>query len=194
MGIGKAGKAPFISQDALAATLAAQSGLYALRNQTALLLSHYLGLRSKELASLDVGDIYHIHTKKIVEVVRLLPRMCKGGAGREVFLVNDRAREMVRLFLEERDPQSADEPLFVSQKHRRFTPNTMQQLFAQMYAKAHVAGTSHSGRRTFATRLIEAGADLAAIQEMMGHKSAASTIKYAVSNPLRQRTFAGMLA
>jgi len=190
---GKSGKAPFITQEALAATLDAQVGAFALRNKAALILSHYLGLRTMELARLKVSDLWDIRTQTVVTTVRLLNTHTKGGVPRELFFVNERAREIVRTYLVDRAPKRAWEPLFASRKGGHFSPNTMQQLLAQVYAQAGIKASSHSGRRTFATRLIEAGADISSLQVMLGHKYAETTAKYIETNPLRQRAFAGLL-
>ncbi|MBR7559538.1 site-specific integrase, partial [Mycobacterium tuberculosis] len=69
--------------------------------------------------------------------------------------------------------------LFKSQKGSAFTPNTMQQLFHRLYDLARLPGaSSHSGRRTFATNLIERGVDIKAVSTLMGHSSIAMTAQY----------------
>jgi integrase/recombinase XerD len=55
-----------------------------------------------------------------------------------------------------------------------------------MYADAKLQGaSSHSGRRTFATTLIEKGMDIKAVSTLMGHSSIAMTAKYVENNPAR---------
>jgi integrase/recombinase XerD len=76
--------------------------------------------------------------------------------------------------------------LFRSQKGGQFSPNTLQQLFHRMYAKARLQGaSSHSGRRTFATTLIEKGVDIKAVSTLMGHASIGMTARYVEDNPVR---------
>lgn len=188
----KRGKAPYIPQDVFTRVLEAQQGLHQQRNQAILHLSHYLGLRAMELAALRVGDVLDPATGGIRETVRLLASMTKGNKFREVFLVNEAARDHLQKYLTTR-PSRSDAPLFLSQKGGAFSPNTMQKLLHNIYAKANVKATSHSGRRTFATNLNERGADIYAIMEMMGHASIVTTQEYLTNNPERLKRFASRL-
>jgi integrase/recombinase XerD len=64
----------------------------------------------------------------------------------------------------------------------------MQMLFKRMYIWAGLdQASSHSGRRTFATSLIEQGADIKAVSTLMGHASVAMTARYVEENPVRLR-------
>jgi integrase/recombinase XerD len=64
----------------------------------------------------------------------------------------------------------------------------MQMLFKRMYRWAGLDhASSHSGRRTFATSLIERGVDIKAVSSLMGHSSVAMTARYVQDNPIRLR-------
>jgi len=64
----------------------------------------------------------------------------------------------------------------------------MQMLFKRMYCWAGFDhASSHSGRRTFATSLIERGVDIKAVSSLMGHSSVAMTARYVDDNPIRLR-------
>lgn len=184
------GKAPYVPKDTLRRTLDAQRGTHALRNKTILLMSHCLGLRAKELALLLVGDVFDLHQGQVKEVVRLTKT--KGEKFREAFLVNEECRDHLRRYLTTR-PARATAPLFLSQKGGAFSPNTMQKLLHNIYTDAGVSASSHSGRRSFATRLIEGGADIYAVMEMMGHSSIMTTQQYFATSPERLKRFAGVL-
>lgn len=186
----RTGKAPYVPPTTLRRTLDAQAGIHQLRNRTILLLSHYLGLRAKELAGLVVGDVFDIHAGEVREVVRLF--VTKGNKFREAFLVNAETRDHVRRYLVTR-PARHDAPLFLSQKGGAFSANTMQKLVRNIYLEAGVAASSHSGRRSFATHLIEKGADIYAVMEMMGHSSITTTQGYFSTSPARLKRFAGAL-
>lgn len=68
----------------------------------------------------------------------------------------------------------------------RISANSLQQLFHRMYSDAKLQGaSSHSGRRTFATTLIEKGVDIKAVSTLMGHSSIAMTARYVENNPAR---------
>jgi integrase/recombinase XerD len=62
----------------------------------------------------------------------------------------------------------------------------LQQVFKRLYRQAGIDGaSSHSGRRTFATRLIEKGIDIKAVSRLMGHGTVAMTAEYVEDNPAR---------
>lgn len=177
----------------LDAALRAQKGIHAQRDQAILMLSHYMGLRAMELASLTVGDVFDLHTGTIKEVIRLLASMTKGQRFREVFLVNERARETLRIYLTTRSLRHADAPLFLSQRGGRFSANTLQRLLSICYHRAGVQGSSHSGRRSFATHLIQSGADIYAVQQLLGHSSIMTTQQYFATSPERLKKFSSLL-
>lgn len=55
------------------------------------------------------------------------------------------------------------------------------------YYDPHYYASSHSGRRTFATSLIERGVDIKAVSTLMGHSTVAMTARYVDDNPIRLR-------
>ncbi len=64
----------------------------------------------------------------------------------------------------------------------------MQMLFKRLYIRAGLPdASSHSGRRTFATALIEQGVDIKAVSSLMGHASVTMTAQYVQENPIRLR-------
>lgn len=189
----KHGVAPYVPKTTLEAVIAAQSGVNCVRDQAILYCSHYLGLRAKELASLRVGDIFDARTGQVRESIRMLASMTKGEKYREVFLVNEEARQAVQQYAKVRGTRCAEAPFFLSQKGGAFSPNTLQRLMASLYRKANVKASSHSGRRSFATRLVEAGANIYVIKELMGHSSIATTQRYFATSPERLKRAAAML-
>src|SRR4029077_998425 len=66
-----------------------------------------------------------------------------------------------------------------SQRNNRpFTNVTLSMLFKKIYETAGIRTSSHSGRRTFATRLNEKGVGIKTIQKLMGHRNIATTALY----------------
>ncbi|WP_151710781.1 tyrosine-type recombinase/integrase [Acinetobacter brisouii] len=180
----KSGKAPFVSEDDLELTLDTMKGINKNRNQAVLLFSHFLGLRAKELAALHVGDVYDVKRERIKENIRLLGSMTKGNKYREVFLVDERAKEYIMQYLiQERPINDPNAPLFLSQKGGAFSANSMQRMISNLYKQAGIKASSHSGRRSFATRLIRKGVDIYSIQQLMGHSSINTTQVYFASDP-----------
>lgn len=180
----KSGKAPYVSPADFAAALAAQRGVNAARNRVALLMTYVLGLRAKEAAALRVKDVWDYRKGEPKMVVRLLGSMTKGNKYREVFIADEVLRGELTGMLGSR-LRSPDGPLLQSQKGGAFTPDTMQKLLAACWKKARLHASSHSGRRSFATNLINNGADIYSVQQMMGHSSIATTQVYFSSDPNR---------
>ena len=180
----KSGKAPFVSEDDLELTLSSLNGLNKLRNQTILLFSHFLGLRAKEIAALKVSDVYDARRGIIKDTIRLLGAYTKGNKFREVFLIDDRAIHYVKKYIEKERPKNdATAPLFLSQKGGAFSANTMQRMIGNLYKQVGVKASSHSGRRSFATKLIRNNVDIYSIQQLMGHSSIQTTQVYFASDP-----------
>ena len=67
----------------------------------------------------------------------------------------------------------------------------MQRMIGNLYKKAGINGTSHSGRRSFSTRLIRHNVDIYSIQQLMGHASIVTTQEYFASDPnlLKDKVF-----
>ncbi|TWB18837.1 integrase/recombinase XerD [Nitrospirillum amazonense] len=160
------------------------------RNVALLYFSVALGLRAKELSQLLVRDVL-TPDGAIKDEVLLTRATTKGRKQRLVYLANKDVRKALTVYLDERRQAEAIvalplAPLFKSRKGGAFTPNTMQMLFKRMYRRAGLdQASSHSGRRTFATSLIEQGVDIKAVSSLMGHASVSMTARYVDDNPLR---------
>ena len=108
-----------------------------------------------------------------------------------MYLSNPKVIKALKEYLSQLNLTYLDTPLLYSQKGGRFTLNTPQMLFAHMYADAGIVGaSSHSGRRTYATRLIENGVDIKAVSTLMGHASISMTAEYVHSCPERMKRIA----
>ncbi len=151
---------------------------YAERNRLAVMLSHFAGLRVGEIASLSVSDVMD-GEGRVRDQLRLNPSQTKGGVSRTVF-VNKRLQREIRRYLESLPALPAPETaLAPSQKGGRFSANTLCQLFGELYRKAGIDGaTSHSGRRSFITKLAHSGISSKVIMELAGHKHLSTTQKY----------------
>jgi integrase/recombinase XerD len=161
-----------------------------LRNTALLYCSFGLGLRAKELARLSIGDVLNSNDSLKGEVV-LTSNHTKNGKQRHIYLSNSKVISALRDYLDQREDLVPERPLFLSQKDGRFSPNTIQMLLKRLYVEAGIEGaSSHSGRRTFATRLIENGADIKAVSKLMGHSTISMTAKYVEDNPERLKKLA----
>jgi len=182
------GKAKFLSEAAFKRLLiVSKNNPMAVRNLAMIFCSFGLGLRSKEIASLSIKDISDFNYK-LLDEINLKRNMTKGEKQRAVYLSNKKIRDALQNHLdtlkEKNIPPSF--PLFQTQRKQRFTANVMQKWFRDLYDKAGIHGaSSHSGRRTFITRLIEQGADIKAVSKLAGHASIMTTAIYVEDNPER---------
>jgi site-specific recombinase XerD len=147
--------------DALLSAVSGSQPL-ALRNRALLELVYSAGLRSREAVDLDLGDVDFeqeaIHVRG------------KGGKERVVPL-GEEAAYRVRLYLESSRPhlaRGAEDALFLSTRGRRLDTSTIRRLLPH----------PHRLRHAFATHLLEGGADLRVIQELLGHSSLSTTQTY----------------
>jgi site-specific recombinase XerD len=137
-------------------------GPLALRNRALVELVYSAGLRSAEAVGLDVGDVDFEQ-----EHVRVLG---KGGKERVVPL-GEEASLWVARYLREARPslvRGAENALFLSVRGRRLDTSTLRR----------VSPHPHRLRHAFATHLLEGGADLRTIQELLGHASLSTTQVY----------------
>jgi integrase/recombinase XerD len=147
------------------------------RNRLAFVLSLYAGLRVGEIAALKIGDVA-THSGEARREIKLGAHQTKGNKGRTVVLSHRvRAEIDARLkFLPSPYPHA---PLIASQRNgRAFTNVSMSMLFKEVYEAAGIRTSSHSGRRTFATRLNAKGVGMPTIQKLMGHKHIGTTALY----------------
>lgn len=157
------------------------------RNIALLHFSFYLGLRAKEMASLRINDVVDANDQLRDQIV-LRREMTKGNKQRTAYLANSKVRKALMEYLGFRktveNSYFYDGPLFRSQISGKFSPNSLQQLFSRMYQAVGLDGaSSHSGRRSFATRLLEQGVNIKSVQTLLGHANITTTSIYAEDNP-----------
>jgi integrase/recombinase XerD len=185
---GTTGKARVLDEKELRQVLRiVEIGNHPKRNTAVLILSHFLGLRAKELAALKIGDV--IEDRQLKKVLRLLAAYTKGSKHRDISIENKIVIKALTELVAERRVEdgatfSVNAPLFRSQKQSAFTPNTMARLLGEIYSKAGFKdATSHSGRRSLITKLAYAGYDVNSIRQIAGHSSIATTQRYIEDNP-----------
>jgi integrase/recombinase XerC len=146
------------------------------RDRAILELMYASGIRVAELSGLDVDDIDLGRAR-----IRVLG---KGGKEREA-LLGGPAVEAVRSYLAWARPMIAPEgrseiALFLNRKRKRIGPRDVRSLvekYRKMVLPGHRA-SPHTLRHSFATHLMEGGADIRAVQELLGHSSLATTQRY----------------
>ncbi|GIW52634.1 MAG: tyrosine recombinase XerC [Gemmatimonadales bacterium] len=162
----------------LAEDQAASGRFEAVRNLAILEVLYAAGLRLSELAGLNVSDVDPIGEQLKVrgkgKKERLLP--LGSHAGRAL----RRYGELRDRLLEKLGPGRGDaRALFLSVRGRRLSPRSIQLVVSRYLRGAAGSGLStHSLRHSFATHLLDAGADLRAVQELLGHSSLSTTQVY----------------
>jgi len=156
--------------DALLELAEGKSAL-ALRNRALLELLYSGGLRSAEAVGLDLGDVDF--EREAVHV------RGKGGKERLVPLGEEAAHQLSRYLRDGRPAlaRGANDALFVSVRGRRLDTSTVRRLVRH----------PHRLRHAFATHLLEGGADLRTIQELLGHASLSTTQIYSHVDAKRLR-------
>ena len=155
------------------------------RDRAILELFYASGLRLSELTGLDVDDV-----NLSARMVRVL------GKGRKERIIpfNVSTANAIRVYLKDRDgltrgrdrqdrrarPSRPQEPLFVNYRGGRLTVRSVDRLVRRYVAasSARMGISPHALRHSFATHLLQRGADLRAIQELLGHASLSTTQRY----------------
>jgi integrase/recombinase XerD len=155
----------------------ADTGKNGLRDKAAMALSIFAGARIGEIVALKISDVRGIDGRA-VEVINLSKHQTKGSKSRRVF-ISDELRKILNQYLAEIS-QLDDSKAFIrsSRTMGHFSNISLSLRFKAIYASAGIRTSSHSGRRTFATRLNAAGIGMATIQQAMGHANIATTAGY----------------
>jgi integrase/recombinase XerC len=145
--------------------------LLTLRDRAILETLYSSGLRVSELTGLDVAG-----ADLEGGSVRVLG---KGRKERVVPLGSHACRALADYLLARHDPPG-DAPLFVNARGGRLTRRSVARMVDRYsrFLTAMRKSSPHTLRHTFATHLLEGGADLRAIQELLGHASLSTTQKY----------------
>lgn len=151
-----------------------------IRDRAMLELFYGCGIRLSELVGIDLKDI-----KFDERVIRIFG---KGGKYRIVPL-GKKTADILRKYLREREikiiaenlSEKAGAAVFLNLKGRRITPRSVARIVKKYLLKSSEQQklSTHSLRHSFATHLLEAGANLRAVQQMLGHSSLKTTQKYA---------------
>ena len=108
----------------------------------------------------------------------------------------EKLRAELALYQPVHPSKTARSPLFQTQKSntRWFSANTAIQLFLALYKGTGIDGaSSHSGRRTFITRLASKGVTVRVLASLAGHKSIATTQRYIDVNDKLKRSAVEMI-
>jgi integrase/recombinase XerC len=155
-----------------------------LRDRAMLELAYSCGLRCEEIVNLDVGALDYES-----EQIRVLG---KGGKERLLPVGEPARRALERYEAKGRHALGTDlaeRALFLSKNGRRLSNSDVTRRLGLWVREAALAGgiSPHSLRHSFATHLLEGGADLRTIQELLGHSSISTTQIYTRIDATRLR-------
>ena len=154
------------------------------RDRAILELFYASGLRLSELVGLDVEDV-----NLSARMVRVMGK----GAKERIVPFNETTKKAIAAWLKERaalvnaqratpnaQTKERPEPLFVNFRGSRLTGRSVQRLVARYMSlcSTRFGISPHALRHSFATHLLERGADLRAIQELLGHVALSTTQRY----------------
>lgn len=144
-----------------------------LRDKTLLELMYATGMRCSELVSVQFKNL-DLENKTILIVGK--------GNKERIVLFNEKAKIKILEYLAHERPtvNNKDECLFVNNRGGKLSSRSVQRIF-EMFRSFLQLGrqlTPHKIRHSFATHLLNQGADLRVVQELLGHKTLASTEKY----------------
>jgi integrase/recombinase XerC len=152
--------------------LAAADDRAAPRDRALLELAYSSGLRLSELVGLNRGD---------VDAGAGLVRVRGKGRRERIVPVGEGALRAVNALLAARPgPPRRDDPVFAGPRGTRLSGRTVQRVVKRRLADVArgLGVTPHALRHSFASHMLDRGADLRAIQEMLGHRTLATTQVY----------------
>ena len=146
-----------------------------IRDRAVLELFYSTGMRLSELVNMNIGD-FEIN-KKLIRVI--------GKGNKERMIPYGRnAESAIKNYLKIRNlslkPAFANKPLFVNSSEKRISKRTIQRRmnnYIKLVADGKRIGP-HLLRHTFATHLLDNGADIRAVKDLLGHSSLSSTQIY----------------
>jgi len=156
-------------------TAPAGGGALALRDRALLETLYASGVRVAELVATDLGDL---------ELGRGRLRVMGKGGRERMAPLGDAAVAALRLYLEGGRPRLLSgkkvRAVFLNARGGRLTARGVRQVIDRWVKKAELARkvSPHVLRHTFATHLLEGGADLRSVQELLGHASIKTTQIY----------------
>jgi integrase/recombinase XerC len=139
------------------------------RDAAILELFYSSGLRLSELVALNVADV-----DPYTESVRVLGK----GRKERICPVGAPALEAIQQYQHAASVDSG--PLFISKLRKRMAPRAVWEMMKKYVAMAQIppVASPHKLRHSFATHLLDAGADLRSVQSMLGHASLSTTQIY----------------
>lgn len=164
----------FLSMDDVFSLMDAPKGetFKTTRDKAILELLYSSGLRVSELASLDMADL---------DIKEGLVRVKGKGKKERIVPIGSKALDAIKNYLPERITKKRRSPaIFLNNRGGRLTDRSIRRILYIYSRLLNLRGnlSPHTLRHTFATHMLHGGADLRAIQELLGHSSLSTTQRY----------------
>lgn len=147
-----------------------------LRNRAIFETLYSSGIRVSELSEMNVFD---------VDFDRCIIRVIGKGNKERMVPIGNKAKDAIKkyremLVMENVVPANENRPLFLNKNGGRLTPRSIARVLDKIVKACGllIPVSPHALRHTFATHMLDAGADLRVVQELLGHKSLSTTQKY----------------
>jgi integrase/recombinase XerC len=151
------------------------SGVLSLRNRAIFEMLYSTGIRVSELAGLNVSDI---------DCSRRLVRILGKGNKERVVPIGKKAVSFIISYREQLEMEKGITknagPLFLNKDNGRLTTRSIGRILEKIIKECALLTpvSPHGLRHSFATHMLDSGADLRVVQELLGHKSLSTTQKY----------------
>jgi len=147
-----------------------------LRDRAILELLYSSGIRVGELVGLNLNQL-----DLDLGIVKVMGK----GRKERIVPVGSKAVEALKAYLEKRGILGGEEPLFLNSGGGRLTARSVGRLIKKYTKRSGIFRrvSPHTLRHSFATHLLDAGADIREIQEMLGHASLSTTQRYIHLSP-----------
>lgn len=153
-----------------------------MRNRAILEMFYSCGLRLSELAGLDRQDIDF--DQKLVKVKGKGKKERMVPVGTPALTAVKRYLEKIDAIIKSSESGKYKNPLFVNIRGQRITTRSIARIVNKITSESGIGRkiSPHALRHSYATHLLNAGADLRSIQELLGHESLSTTQKYTAIN------------
>lgn len=149
-----------------------------LRDLAILEVLYSCGIRAQELEGLNLSSIDY--DQRLIRVMGKGRRERVVPVGRQALRAVEAYLDAAKKLRDRTAGMSPQSPLFINFRGGRLTTRSIARIVRRYVKEMGVAGgiSTHSVRHTFATHLLDGGADLRSVQELLGHKSLSSTQRY----------------